>query len=310
MTPAISVKNLTKDYGFGRGVFDISFDVEKGEMFGFVGTNGSGKTTTIRHIMGFLKPDGGSCEVNGVNSWHNPCEIAKHVGYVPGEIAFPDVNTGATFLKIQAEYLGVTDMMHCNELIAKLKLDINANLKRMSKGMKQKTALVAALMHDPEILVMDEPTTGLDPLMREEFISIVLEEKSRGKTVFMSSHIFQEIETTCDKVALIKDGSLVDVADMDKIRHHDVKTFKIGFSEKKDLNDFRKGGFSYGKIDAKRCETEVSLPRKDIAKLFASLEKYDVKYIAEVKYDLEKYFDEIFKGEKKDGKQTPVQTID
>lgn len=299
MTPAISVKNLTKDYGYGRGVFDVSFDVKQGEMFGFVGTNGSGKTTTIRHIMGFLKPDGGSCEVDGIDSWKNPCEIARHVGYVPGEIAFPDVSTGTTFLKIQAQFLGVSDMTHCNELISKLKLDTEANLKRMSKGMKQKTALVAALMHDPEILIMDEPTTGLDPLMREEFISIVLEEKKRGKTVFMSSHIFQEIETTCDKVALIKNGTLVDVADMEKIRHHDIKTFKIAFRKKADLEAFRRGGFDFGAVSDVRCETEVSLPRADIAKLFAALESYDVKYITEVKYDLEKYFDEIFKGEKK-----------
>ena len=110
MTPAISVKHLTKDYGNNRGVFDVSFDVQKGELFGFVGTNGSGKTTTIRHIMGFLKPDEGSCEVNGINSWAHPCEIARYVGYVPGEIAFPDVSTGTVFLKIQAQYLGVTDM--------------------------------------------------------------------------------------------------------------------------------------------------------------------------------------------------------
>ncbi|PWM71269.1 MAG: ABC transporter ATP-binding protein [Bacillota bacterium] len=299
MNPAISVKNLTKDYGQGRGVFDVSFTVNKGEMFGFVGTNGSGKTTTIRHIMGFLQPDKGYCEVNGVNSWQNPCEIAKHVGYVPGEISFPDVNTGTSFLKIQAEFLGVRDMTHCNELISKLKLDTEANLKRMSKGMKQKTALVAALMHDPEILILDEPTTGLDPLMREEFISIVLEEKKRGKTVFMSSHIFQEIETTCDKVALIKNGELVDVADMEKIRNHDVKTFKIALKDRAELHKFLQSDFAFGRLNEERNETEVSLHKSLLNKLFAALRDYDVRYVAEVKYDLEKYFDEIFKGGKK-----------
>ncbi len=306
MTPAISVKHLTKDYGNNRGVFDVSFDVQKGELFGFVGTNGSGKTTTIRHIMGFLKPDEGSCEVNGINSWAHPCEIARYVGYVPGEIAFPDVSTGTVFLKIQAQYLGVTDMSYCNHLISKLKLDTDANLKRMSKGMKQKTALVAALMHDPQILVMDEPTTGLDPLMREEFISIVLEEKAKGKTIFMSSHIFQEIETTCDKVALLKNGTLVDVADMEKIRHHDIKTFKVAFNLKKDLNAFAKLKFDVKISDAARGEAEVSIPKDKLHELFAALSGYDVKYITEVKYDLEKYFDEIFKGEEKNVQQTVI----
>ncbi len=306
MTPAISVKHLTKDYGNNRGVFDVSFDVQKGELFGFVGTNGSGKTTTIRHIMGFLKPDGGECEVNGINSWEHPCEIAKYVGYVPGEIAFPDVSTGTTFLKIQAEYLGVKDMSYCNHLISKLKLDTDADLKRMSKGMKQKTALVAALMHDPQILIMDEPTTGLDPLMREEFISIVLEEKAKGKTIFMSSHIFQEIETTCDKVALLKNGTLVDVADMEKIRHHDIKTFKIAFRLKKDLTAFTKRKFGAKISDAERGEAEVSIPKDKLHELFAALSSYDVKYITEVKYDLEKYFDEIFKGEEKNVQQTVI----
>jgi len=299
MTPAISVKHLTKDYGNGRGVFDVSFDVRQGELFGFVGTNGSGKTTTIRHIMGFLQLDGGECEVNGINSWKNPCEIAKFVGYVPGEISFPDVKTGTTFLKLQAQFLGVSDMSYCNYLISKLKLDTEANLKRMSKGMKQKTALVAALMHDPAILIMDEPTTGLDPLMREEFISIILEEKAKGKTIFMSSHIFQEIESTCDKVALLKNGTLVDVADMEKIRHHDVKTFKVAFKNDKDKKAFLKCGMNAAESDGARGETEVSLPKEDLHKLFAALSAYDVKYITEVKYDLEKYFDEIFKGEKK-----------
>lgn len=306
MSVAVSVKNLTKDYGSGRGVFDISFTVNEGEMFGFVGTNGSGKTTTIRHIMGFLKPDKGCCEVKGFNSWQHPCEIAKHVGYVPGEISFPDVNTGTAFLKLQAEFLGVSDLTHCNELISKLKLDTSANLKRMSKGMKQKTALVAALMHDPEILILDEPTTGLDPLMREEFVSILLDEKKRGKTVFMSSHIFQEIETTCDKVALIRNGTLVDVADMEKIRHHDIKTFKVAFRERAQLESFLKTDFSFGRKEEKRNETEVSLHKYYLGKLFRTLENYDVKYLSEVKYDLEKYFDEIFKGEKENVFKTSV----
>ena len=170
----IKVENLTKDYGAGRGIFDISFTINKGEVFGFVGTNGSGKTTTIRHIMGFLKAREGSVKVLGLDAWKNSSEIKKYVSYIPGEIAFPDLNTGTLFLKSQAELLNLNDMIYANELISRLQLDTSANLKRMSKGMKQKTAIVAALMANKDILILDEPTTGLDPLMREVFLDIIL----------------------------------------------------------------------------------------------------------------------------------------
>ena len=182
----IVVQNLTRDYGEGRGIFDLTFDIKKGETFGFVGTNGSGKTTTIRHIMGFLKAKSGSVKVLGLDAWHDSCEIKKYVEYIPGEIAFPDLPDGVQFLKSQAELLGLKDMDKADYLIKRLQLDPTANLKRMSKGMKQKTAIVAALMANKDILILDEPSTGLDPLMRETFLELVLEEKKAGKTISVS----------------------------------------------------------------------------------------------------------------------------
>ena len=192
----IKLNGLTKDYGEGRGIFDVNLNIEQGEMIGFVGTNGSGKTTTIRNVLGFIKPTSGTAEVNGLNSWEHASEIAKNVGYVPGEIAFPDLKSGTDFLKCQAEFFNMTDMSRANELIERLQLDPRANLKRMSKGMKQKTALVAALMNDAPIIILDEPTTGLDPLMRVTFLDIIKEEHRKGKTIFMSSHSFDELEST------------------------------------------------------------------------------------------------------------------
>lgn len=153
----ISVDHLTKDYGRGHGVFDISFDIPEGEVFGYLGTNGSGKTTTIRHMMGFLKPDSGTVLVEGMDPWRQAPEIMKHVSYIPGEIAFPDLAIGTDFFKVQAQYLDLKDFSYMNYLIDLLELDPSASLKRMSKGMKQKTAIVAALMGDKEILIMDEP---------------------------------------------------------------------------------------------------------------------------------------------------------
>ena len=176
----IEIENLTKDYGCGRGIFGVNLTINQGEMVGFVGTNGSGKTTTIRNILGYVRPTSGSVKVNGLSSWENSSEIAKWVGYVPGEIAFPDLPTGIDFLKCQAEFYGLKDMSYANELIERLQLDPRANLKRMSKGMKQKTALVAALMNDAPIIILDEPTTGLDPLMRVTFLDIIKKEHEKG----------------------------------------------------------------------------------------------------------------------------------
>ena len=138
----IELNGLTKDYGENRGIFDIDLAIEQGEMVGFVGTNGSGKTTTIRSILGFIKPTSGTVKVNGLTSWEHSSEIVKNIGYVPGEIAFPDLKTGVNFLKSQAEFLGISDMTYANSLIERLQLDPRANLKRMSKELKQKPAYV------------------------------------------------------------------------------------------------------------------------------------------------------------------------
>lgn len=234
----IEVENLTKDYGNNRGVFNLNLSVCQGEMVGYVGTNGSGKTTTIRHIMGFLNPDKGDVRVNGLSSWSHASEIVKYIGYVPGEIAFPDLKTGIDFLKCQADFLGLKDMSYANSLIERLQLDPRANLKRMSKGMKQKTALVSALMNDAPVIILDEPTTGLDPLMRATFLDIIKEEHAKGKTIFMSSHSFDELEKTCDKVALINSGHIIDVCDMQTIRNRDVKEFKIEMHSHEDYLRF------------------------------------------------------------------------
>ena len=188
MSAVIEIKNLTKDYGEGRGIFGIHLSIAEGEMVGFAGTNGSGKTTTIRHIMGFLQPTDGAVYVNGLEAWKHSSEYIRSIGYVPGEIAFPDLKTGTAFLRSQADFLGVSDMSYANRLIEKLQLDPSASLKRMSEGHEAgKTAIVAALMADPAIIVLDEPTTGLDPLMRDAFLEVIREEHRRGKTIFAMS---------------------------------------------------------------------------------------------------------------------------
>lgn len=297
----IELQHLTKDYGEGKGIFDIDLTIKKGEMIGFVGTNGSGKTTTIRNMLGFVKPTSGKAYVNGLESWKNASEIAKSVGYVPGEIAFPDLATGTEFLKCQADFLGLKDMTYANYLIEKLQLDPRANLKRMSKGMKQKTALVAALMNNPDIIILDEPTTGLDPLMRDAFMEIIKDEHKRGKTIFMSSHMFEEMEGTCDRVALINNGHIVDIADMNAIRNRPSKDFKIEFNNTKDYENFKKLDFNIVRDQQEYNQVTVNVKKENIDDLFKALTKFDVKFISGVKYTLEKHFKEILLKQKENG---------
>lgn len=300
---AIEVSNLTKDYGKGRGIFDVSFIVPKGKTLGYCGTNGAGKTTTLRHIMGFLKPDSGSVKVYGMDAWKDAEKIKKYIGYLPGEIAFPPLETGSAFLKAQAEMLGLEDMSKAEKIINALQLDPTANLKRMSKGMKQKTALVAAFMHSPEIILLDEPTTGLDPLMRDAFINLIKEEKARGATIIMSNHMFDELEETCDYVAFIKDGHIIDLVDMEEIHDRPFREYVVSFADEK----------SFKKVDASQVEVLetypdynaylVRVPNEKIDGMFRELHKFNIRFIKEVQYTLEKYFmEKVIGGEKDESK--------
>ncbi|MCD7844949.1 MAG: ATP-binding cassette domain-containing protein [Oscillospiraceae bacterium] len=283
----ISVDHLTKDYGQGRGVFNVSLDIQEGEVFGYLGTNGSGKTTTIRHMMGFLKPDGGAVSVNGLNPWKNAPDVMKSVSYIPGEIAFPDLKTGTDFFRVQARFLGVRDFSYMNHLIDILGLDPSANLKRMSKGMKQKTAIVAALMGDRDILILDEPTTGLDPLMWETFLELIREEKAKGRTIFMSSHIFEEIEEVCDRVAIIHNGEIQSVLNLSQFRHSSVRTFQVEFSEEASAEAFcqRLPGSVQ---DGPRVRFDAAA--RDVDGAFQALDGLRVVSLSESHPDLEDYF--------------------
>ena len=298
MNEVIKLQHLTKDYGEGHGIFDLNLSINKGEVFGYVGTNGSGKTTTIRHLMGFLKPTSGSCSIMGYDCWKDSPTIKNYVAYVPGEIAFPDLRTGTEFLKAQAELLGLKSMERANYLCQKLQLDTSANLKRMSKGMKQKTAIVASFMADKDILLLDEPTTGLDPLMRETFLELINEEKERGKTIFMSSHMFNELEDTCDRVALIHNGRIIDIANIADIDNLPTKTYKIEFFEKDDYNKFRRLKYNVLRVKPEYNQVVVKIDNEQINKFLSSLSKYKLKYIAEIKYSLEEHFKEALKKDK------------
>ncbi len=292
--PCIEINNMTKDFGEGRGIFNINLEIEKGETFGFVGTNGAGKSTTLRHLMGFLKPQKGGARINGADCWEESAQIKRSVGYVPGEIAFPDAPTGEAFIKRQAELLHLKDMSYAEYIIDKLQLDPTANLKRMSKGMKQKTAIVAAFMADPDILILDEPTTGLDPLMRAEFVDILRDEKKKGKTILMSSHMFEEVEDTCDKVALIKDGKIISVKSTSEIRHNENKSYKIEFTDSSNYLRFIGEEFELQEVRKEQNQVIVGVHDSMINEFTNTLKNYDIKFISENKYTLEDYFKSLY----------------
>lgn len=294
MREIIKLNHVTKNYGHGRGIFDFDFSVNEGEVFGLVGTNGSGKTTTLRNLMGFLTPNEGYCEINGMNCRKNSAEIMKNVGYVPGEIDFPDVGSGTTFLKIQAEYFGMKSMKYANELCDRFKIDTSAPLKRMSKGMKQKIAIVAAFMSNPKILLLDEPSTGLDPLMRDTLIDLILEHKKRGATVLMSSHIFKELEDTCDRVAFIHNGKMINIVGRDIYSPNLPKLYRIGFSENTEYSDFiRNSEFEIKSTNNKYNHALVSVPMTKINGFIRKLSNYNMRYIKYVPYSLEMYYTNV-----------------
>lgn len=228
----ITIENLVRDYGEGKGVFDVSFQVNRGEVFGFLGPNGAGKTTTIRHLMGFLKSKSGNCTIDGLDCWKERDKIQAKLGYIPGEISFFDDMTGTEYLNFIGKYRKIGAENHQKELLERFDLNPKGKIKKMSKGMKQKLGIVAAFMHDPDILILDEPTSGLDPLMQNSFIDFIAEEKKRGKTILLSSHIFEEVERTCDKIGIIQKGRMVVVDSAETLRKRHIRQYTVTLDSK------------------------------------------------------------------------------
>jgi ABC-2 type transport system ATP-binding protein len=226
MVAVVQLEKLTKSYGGHRGIMDVDLAVETGEIFGFLGPNGAGKTTTIRTMLDLIRPSSGRALVFGIESSQDPVAIHRRVGYIPGEFALYDRLTGAQHLEYFANLRGGVDRTYQASLVERLDLDPSRRFKEYSKGNKQKVGLVVALQHRPELLVLDEPTSGLDPLVQQTFFSVLGEAVADGATVFLSSHILSEVEKSCRRVAIIREGRLVTVDTVDSLRdlaHHEVE---------------------------------------------------------------------------------------
>lgn len=258
----IEVEHLTRDYGGGRGVFDVSFKVAAGEVFGFLGPNGAGKTTTIRHLMGFLKAKEGGCRINGLDCFRDREKVQQMLGYLPGEISFFDDMTGIEFLNFVSGYRKDKGESRRKELMDMFDLNPHGKIKKMSKGMKQKVGIVAAFMHDPQILILDEPTSGLDPLMQNRFIELVEAEREKGKTILMSSHMFEEVERTCHRIGIIRAGKLVAMDQVEALREQYMTPYTVTLESEEMAKAFAKDfqGVCQGRsvtVSAKRSLEEV-----------------------------------------------------
>ncbi len=297
----IAIDDLTKDYGQGRGIFGVSFSVHKGECFGFLGPNGAGKSTTIRHLMGFSTPDKGYAAIDGVVTVKDRSKALENVGYLPGEISLPGALTGREFIKEQSELKGLSDYAFADWLTALFQLDTSLRCKDMSMGMKRKLTIVVAFMSDPDILVMDEPSSGLDPKMQEVFIELVKAEKKRGKTILMSSHIFSEIDSCCDRIAVIKDGKIVSIIDSDVIKHNEKKNYRLRFKNRKDYDAFANSQEGKSKAvdrDEKDLAMIVNVEDEDINTFLMSLKGLAIDDLSEIKLTLEDYFMSFYKEDR------------
>ena len=225
MTAIVEVQRLTKSYGGARGIIDVSFEVGEGEAFGFLGPNGAGKTTTIRLLMALLRPDAGAARIAGLDCWRDSLEIKRLVGYAPGEPALDPELTGGQILEYLGHLRGGVDQQYLRQLTERLDLDPSRKFRQYSSGNKRKVVLVQALMHRPRLIILDEPTNGLDPLNQQEFGRMVDEVRRDGGTVFLSSHVLSEVEQWCTRVAIIREGRIVRAGGVSEVK--DIKRYEV-----------------------------------------------------------------------------------
>lgn len=233
----IKISNLAKYYGKVRGVEDLSLRVKKGEIFGLLGPNGAGKTTTIRILMGLLKPTSGTSSVSGNDCWGQSVEVKKVSGYIPGDVHLYPNETGDSLIDMHG---GVRkNKKLAKNLVERFDFDSSRKIKQLSRGNRQKLAIILAFMFEPKVLILDEPTSGLDPLMQQEFYKLVKEFKDKGATVFISSHFLPEVEKLCEKVGILKEGSLISIEEVSQLAAKHLSDLNVTFESKPDLSKYK-----------------------------------------------------------------------
>lgn len=293
MGSVIVTRGLTKYYGKTMGVKDVNLDVREGEIFGFLGPNGAGKTTTIRVLLNLIRPSGGSASIFGMDARSDYVEIHRRLGYIPGDAAFYNGMAGGEFLDLMGSFRGRNNKKRLAELLGRFELDLGRQTSAYSRGMKQKLALLQAFMSDPELLILDEPTLGLDPLMQHSFNDLLIEEKERGKTVFLSSHLLPEVERVCDRVGIIREGELVAVEGVDDLKRKRVRHIDLFFNREMNADELKIPGTEIMEINGRTARLKFSgntpellkqlcgLPLEDVVFPEASLEDTFMEYYGE-----------------------------
>ena len=223
----IEVKNLTKYYGKARGIVDVSFDVEEGEIFGFIGPNGAGKSTTIRLFLSLIYPTSGQARIFGKDCIQFGPELRQEIGYLPSEVFYYEGMKVIDLLKYSASFYKKDCTERLHELADLMELDLKRRIDDLSYGNKKKVGIVQGLLHQPKLIVLDEPTSGLDPLMQQKFFNLIREENKRGATVFFSSHILGEVQRMCNRVAIIKEGRVINIQDIKTLQKDNYKKIRV-----------------------------------------------------------------------------------
>jgi ABC-2 type transport system ATP-binding protein len=294
MTAAIRTEGLTKDYGGGRGLFDLDLEVQAGEVFGYLGPNGAGKTTTIRLLMDMIRPGRGRAEIFGLDCQAKPVAVKRLVGYLPGEMPQFGSLKGRDVVTYVTGLRGGVDRQEVKQLAERLELDLGRRFREYSTGNKRKLVLLLAFMHRPQLLVLDEPTGGLDPLVQQEFYRLVDEARERGATVFLSSHILSELERVCKRVGIIRDGRLVQVARLEDLHHLRYHHVEVDFAGEVPEEAVRTAaGVDHVEVDGRHLTCTV---RGEFGPLVAALDRSEVSNLVSQEPSLEEIFLTYYRG--------------
>ena len=292
----IETNNLCKSYGKSRGIIDVNLKIKEGEIFGFVGPNGAGKSTTIRTLLNFIFPTSGSARILGKDMVKESSEIKKYIGYVPSEVKFYDEVKVKDIIKYSASFYNNVNKEEIDKLYKILDVDVNKKMSELSLGNKKKVAIVQALIHKPKLLILDEPTNGLDPLIQKKLFELLEEARKNGTTVFLSSHNLVEVESLCDRVAVIKDGKIIDTIVIEKLAK------KLGLRiviKSNEINEYKIKEIN-GQVISKEKDEFIFHYNNGVDTLIKELSKYKIEKLLISEQTLEDTFMNYYEG--KDGK--------
>lgn len=294
---SITITGLSKRYPGSKeySLHNLSLQVAAGQVYGFLGANGAGKSTTIRTLLNFIQPSGGSATICGLDIVKDAVAVKRHVGYLAGEVALYDRLSGRDFLRYMADLQPVTDAAYVQTLVKRFQADDHKPLGELSKGNRQKFGLIQAVMHQPDVLILDEPTSGLDPLMQEEFFKLIRESKQRGASVFVSSHNFAEVERMCDYIGFIRSGELVAEQSLAELANKAAHTFSLTFADSAPLAALR--ALPRAALTSHDTHHVTISLEGELTPLFALLAQHHVTRLEQQEVNLEQEFMRFYQGD-------------